>query len=101
MNYEIETTLFFDKWLKKIKDKKTRYRLDARFDRILDGNFGDHKQIAQDLFELRFFFASGLRIYYTVRNNKVVLLLKGGDKATQSNDIKQATTLLAELEELP
>lgn len=98
MSYEIETTLLFDKWLKKIKDKKTRYRLDARFDRIIDGNFGDHKQLDQNLFELRFFFGSGLRIYYTVRNKKVVLLLKGGDKTTQSNDIKQALILLTELE---
>ena len=99
MNYEIETTLIFDKWLTKIKDKKIRYRLDARFDRILCGNFGDYKQISPNLFELRFFFTSGLRIYYTVHNNKVVLLLKGGDKSTQANDIKQASALLNALEE--
>ncbi|HCH33631.1 MAG TPA: addiction module antitoxin RelB, partial [Oceanospirillaceae bacterium] len=73
MTYAIETTQAFDNWLQKIKDKKTLYRLDARFDRIIDGQFGDYKGIAQDLFELRFFFGGGLRVYYTVRNGQVVL----------------------------
>ena len=83
---------------RKSKIKKTRYRLGARFDRIIDGQFGDHKAITQDLFELRFFFGGGLRIYYTVRNGQVVLLLAGGDKDSQAKDIQKATALLEELE---
>lgn len=98
MTYTIETTQAFDNWLQKIKDKKTLYRLDARFDRIIDGQFGDYKGIAQDLFELRFFFGGGLRVYYTVRNGQVVLLLAGGDKDSQAKDIQKATALLEELE---
>ena len=98
MTYAIETTQAFDNWLQKIKDKKTLYRLDARFDRIIDGQFGDYKGIAQDLFELRFFFGGGLRVYYTVRNGQVVLLLAGGDKDSQAKDIQKATALLEELE---
>jgi len=98
MTYAIETTQAFDNWLQKIKDKKTLYRLDARFDRIIDGQFGDYKGIAQDLFELRFFFGGGLRVYYTVRNGQVVLLLAGGDKDSHAKDIQKATALLEELE---
>jgi putative addiction module killer protein len=46
MEYEIKTTQDFDKWLKKIRDKKVLHRLDVRFNRIANGNFGDAKQIA-------------------------------------------------------
>jgi len=98
VKYGIETTPVFDQWLDEIKDKKTRYRVDARVDRIVEGNFGDHKQVAHDVFELRFFFGGGLRIYYTVRNNKVVLLLSGGDKSSQRKDIKHAELILTQLE---
>jgi putative addiction module killer protein len=98
MKYEIDTTLEFDRWLKKIRDRTVRYRLLARFDRITKGNVGDAKQIATNLFELRFFFGSGYRVYYTIQNGKIVLLLCGGDKSTQSKDITLAKALLAELE---
>lgn len=101
MTYTIETTQGFNLWLQKIKDKKTRYRLDARFDRIIDGQFGDHKAITPHLFELRFFFGGGLRIYYTVRNGQVVLLLAGGNKDSQAKDIQKAAALLEELESYP
>jgi len=53
--------------------------------------------VANSLFELRFFFGPGFRIYYTLLDGKIVLLLCGGDKSTQSADIKQATILLEEL----
>ena len=97
MKYEIETTLEFDKWLRKIRDKTVLHRFDIRFNRIAKGNFGDAKQIATNLFELRFFFGSGYRIYYTVRNNKIILLLCGGNKSTQSKDIVKAKSLLSQL----
>lgn len=98
MKYEIDTTPQFDKWLKKIRDRTVRYRLLARFDRIATGNIGDAKQIATNLFELRFFFGSGYRVYYTIQNGKIILLLCGGDKSTQSKDITRAKALLTELE---
>lgn len=97
MRYEIETTQYFDEWLSKIRDKSILHRLDVRFNRITHGNFGDFKQIDTSLFELRYFFGSGYRVYYTVRNNKIVLLLCGGDKSTQSRDIAQARALLDQL----
>lgn len=97
MKYEIETTLEFDKWLKKIRDKTVLHRFDIRFNRLAKGNFGDAKQIATNLFELRFFFGSGYRVYYTIRDNKIVILLCGGDKATQNKDIAKAKRLLSQL----
>ncbi|MCF6205134.1 MAG: type II toxin-antitoxin system RelE/ParE family toxin [Methylococcaceae bacterium] len=97
MNYEIQTTITFDKWFSKIKDKSTKYRLEARLSRLSKGNFGDATPVASSLFELRFFFGSGFRIYYTLLDNKIVLLLCGGDKSSQSTDIEQAKILLTEL----
>ena len=97
MNYEIRTTAIFNKWHSKIKDKSARFRLEARLSRIAEGNFGDAKPISHNLFELRFFFGGGFRIYYTIRAGEIVLLLCGGDKSTQSSDIEQAKKLLDEL----
>ena len=97
MKYEIETTSDFDKWLNKIRDKTVLHRFDVRFNRIAKGNFGDAKRIDANLFELRFFFGSGYRVYYTIRNNTIVLLLCGGDKSTQSSDITRAKYLLSQL----
>lgn len=97
MKYEIETTLDFDNWLSKIRDKTMLHRFDVRLNRVAKGNFGDVKQIDPNLFELRFFFGSDYRIYYMVRNNKIILLLCGGDKSTQSRDKIRANNLLNRL----
>lgn len=98
MGYEIRTTNIFDKWLAGIKDKATRARVITRFDHVQNGNFGDHKSIGQNLFELRFFFGGGFRIYFTIQDDRVVFLLCGGDKSSQDKDIKKAKAVMAELE---
>jgi len=64
MKYEIVTTNIFDKWLTGVKDMKHRARIISRFDHIQLGNFGDHKKLDENLFELRFFFGPGFRIYF-------------------------------------
>lgn len=99
MKYEIETTEDFDNWFLKLKDKTVKNKLLSRIDRVKNGNFGDFKSLDINLFELRFFFGSGFRIYYTIKNGRIVFLLTGGDKSTQQNDIKNALSLLAQLEE--
>lgn len=98
MKYEITSTFFFDKWLKGLKDRTTRNKVLARIDRVQNGNFGDFKSLGNNLFELRFFFGGGLRIYYTIRNHQVVLLLNGGSKSNQSRDIEKARQMIQELE---
>lgn len=71
-----------------------RARILSRFDNIQLGNFGDHKAVAQNLFELRFFFGPGFRAYYTIENDKIVFLLCGGDKSSQRRDIDKAKTIM-------
>ncbi len=98
MKYELHSTKSFDKWFGRLKDTVTKRKILARFARAENGHFGDFKQISASLFELRFFFGGGLRIYYTIRDNRVILLLVGGDKSSQKNDIEKAKSLLDELE---
>ncbi|MCZ6579158.1 MAG: type II toxin-antitoxin system RelE/ParE family toxin [Gammaproteobacteria bacterium] len=98
MKYRIAAADSFNKWFKRLKDTAIKQRILARFARIENGNFGDFKRVDTDLFELRFFFGGGLRIYYTIRDERIVLLLKGGDKSNQDKDIQQAKQFLDELE---
>ncbi|MDR0701260.1 MAG: type II toxin-antitoxin system RelE/ParE family toxin [Azoarcus sp.] len=98
MEYTIERTEVFTAWLSGL-DKTDRQRLAVRLNRLENGNFGDHKEISENLFELRCFFGDGLRVYYTIRNATVVLLLAGGNKDTQSRSIERAREMLRELME--
>ncbi len=98
VSYEIRTTNVFDKWLRGIKSTRHRARIIGRFDRIQSGNFGDYKNLGKNLFELRFFFGSGFRAYYTIRDGEIVFLLCGGNKSTQSRDIKKARAIIGLLE---
>ncbi len=80
-------------WLLSL-DLTTRIKIIKRLERIYDDNFGDHKQIAPNLYELRFFFGKGYRIYYTIKKDTVVILLQAGDKSDQKKDIIIAKSYL-------
>jgi putative addiction module killer protein len=94
MAYVLTSTDTFDSWFKALKNKPTKNRVLARLARIEAGNFGDFKDLKQGLYELRFAFGSGLRIYYTTQNQTVVLLVSGGDKSSQQKDIIKARKLI-------
>ena len=85
-------------WLVSL-DSTTRVKIIKRLERLYDDNFGDYKQITSNLYELRFFFGKGYRIYYTIENNIVVLLLYAGDKSNQQKDIKIAQSYLQNMKE--
>ena len=99
MKYTLRSTKRYNRWFAGLKDSKTKVKILARLNRTENGNFGDFKHVSENLFELRFFFAGGLRIYYTIHNDKVILLLAGGDKSTQAKDIAKAHDLIDELED--
>lgn len=80
----------YRKWFENTRDLKTKARIEVRLSRIELGNFGDHKPVGDGIFELRFTFGSGYRVYYGLDGESVVLLLLGGDKNTQTNDIQKA-----------
>ena len=83
-------------WLKSL-DGTTRKRILLRFDRLKDGNFGDYKQLDEYLYELRFSFGSGYRVYYTFVDNTIVLLISGGDKKSQTKDIAKSQEIIKTL----
>ena len=98
MKYELNTTDVFDDWLTRL-DGSIKRRLAQRLFQVECGNFGDYKALTGNLFELRCFFGGGLRLYYSMRDNRIVLLLVGGDKSTQSRDIDRATEMLNQIGE--
>ena len=99
MKYETRKTDEFKKWLKKLKDREAAIRIARRLDSIQAGFFGDHKQLSERLFELRFLFGPGYRVYYTFSGDTVVFILAGGDKSSQAADIEKANSLLQSMEE--
>jgi putative addiction module killer protein len=80
----------FDEWFNALDDLKTQAAVDARLTRVRAGNFGDCKSVGGGVFELRMALGPGLRVYYGLRGQQVVVLLGGGDKSTQVRDIRRA-----------
>ncbi|QQV75757.1 hypothetical protein H6P87_01323 [Rickettsia tillamookensis] len=83
-------------WLEKL-ETETHSRILNRLVRLEYGIYGDHKQIKRRLYELRFFFGKGYRIYFTEKDNKIILLLNAGNKDTQSKDIEKALEIIEEV----
>ncbi|BBB08046.1 type II toxin-antitoxin system RelE/ParE family toxin [Sphingopyxis sp. EG6] len=88
----------FDKWLRALRDRSARSRIIDRLDRLAFGHAGDAKSVGDGVFELRFAFGPGYRIYYMRNGDKLILLLMGGDKDGQARDIAQAKTLAKKIE---
>ena len=80
----------FTVWLESLKNPGTRYRIVTRLDRVELGKLGDHKMLGGGIFELRFHFGPGYRVYCGKVNDRIVLLLVGGVKGAQSRDIARA-----------
>ncbi len=80
----------FTEWLNSLKDKKGADKILLRIRRIQTGNLGDHKSIADGVFELRVDSGPGYRIFFGKVENRIILLLCGGNKNSQDNDIQRA-----------
>ena len=94
--YLVKETLPFSKWLFKLKDIQGKVSIIRRVDRMKQGNFGDHKSLGENISELRITVGAGYRVYYTKHNEEIIILLVGGDKSTQANDIKKAKGMAKE-----
>jgi len=89
----------FDAWFAGLRDGATRIRLARRLERAQRGNLGDVKPVGDGVFEMREFFGPGWRLYYLARGGTLIVMLGGGDKSSQPNDIAAAKALAATLEE--
>ena len=80
----------FNEWIEKLHDPQTQRRIIVRLRRVEQGNYGDYKPLKDGVYELRFKHGSGYRVYFGEEGDTIVVLLLGGDKGTQNQDIKQA-----------
>ena len=97
--YTIKRLSEFDVWISGIKDGLTRIRLARRIDRLQRGLLGDVAPVGEGVHELREFFGPGWRIYLTERKGMLIVLLGGGEKSTQKEDIARAIALSKTLSE--
>ena len=87
----------YARWFKSSRDRKARARIDVRIRRLSLGNPGDVKAVGEGVSELRIDYGPGYRVYYTQRGQRLIVLLAGGDKPTQKQDIKRALEIARDL----
>ncbi len=94
---EIRETSIFSEWLEALRDGQARTRIQARILRLQYGNPGDVKPLGEGVSEMRIDCGPGYRVYFVRRGVKLIVLLAGGDKSTQTKDIKMALKLARNL----
>lgn len=94
---EIRETLVFSRWLESLRDRVARARIQARIIRLGLGNPGDVRSVGEGVSEMRIDYGPGYRVYFVQKGSELVILLAGGDKGTQSKDIKRAIELAQDL----
>jgi putative addiction module killer protein len=96
--YELRMTDRFRAWVGGLRDKVARKQVAARLDRLSAGNPGLRRVLGNGVWELKINAGPGFRVYYRLEGRTVVLLLCGGDKGSQSDDIALAMRISRELE---
>ena len=91
----IRQTKLYMRWFNRLRDNLVKTRIAVRIRRMQLGNVGDAKSVGDGVFELRFDFGPGYRVYYTEREGEIIVLLAGGDKSSQKQDIEKAKQLVA------
>ena len=98
--FEIIKSDTFDSWLRSLRDRQAKARIEVRIRRLSLDNPGQYRALKNGINELKIDYGPGYRVYYTFRNQTLVLLLCGGDKSTQDQDIKTALRILKQWENL-
>jgi putative addiction module killer protein len=89
----VQMTEVYRDWINSLKDRWGRARVQVRVDRLVHGNPGQHRTLTDGVCELKIDFGPGYRVYYAERGGVIIVLLAGGDKSTQQQDIKAAISL--------
>jgi putative addiction module killer protein len=93
-NIRIIETETFSRWFKKFNDLTAKTNILTRFDRVKLGHLGEVDSVGGGVFEMKFHCGAGYRVYFSRRSNgEIILLLGGGDKTSQDDDIKHAKKL--------
>ena len=96
---EIRKTKRFADWLDNLYDVRAKARILVRIERLSAGNAGDVKPVGEGVSEMRIDYGPGYRVYFTMRGSELIILLAGGDKASQTRDIKLALRLAHEIQD--
>jgi len=96
--YQIQQTDAFGNWLSGLRDMRAKARVLARLDSARLGNLGDVRTVAGGVSEMRVDVGGGYRVYFTRREGVLIILLCGGDKATQAKDIARAKRMADSIE---
>jgi len=91
--YIIQQTDTFALWLRKLRDFQAKAAIIRRLNRAAKGHLGDVKSVGNKIFEMRLAIGPGYRLYFLHRNHSILLLLCGGDKSSQKQDIEHAKQL--------
>jgi putative addiction module killer protein len=94
---EIRKTEQFAKWIDNLRDIQAKARVLVRIERLASGNAGDVKPVGEGVSEMRIDYGPGYRVYFVQRGSELIILLAGGDKSSQSRDIKAAIRLAQNL----
>jgi putative addiction module killer protein len=99
--FTVLTTEEYTSWFARLRDRVAQIRITARLKRVEQGNLGDARGLGGGVSELRIDHGPGYRLYFTRRGLEVVVLLCGGDKSTQAQDIAAAKELVIRLAQQP
>jgi putative addiction module killer protein len=91
--FEVRQTARFTAWLGGLRDRQARARILKRVDRAAEGNLGDVAPVGDGVSEMRIHHGPGYRVYFKHEGNELIMLLCGGDKSTQQDDIEEAKGL--------
>jgi putative addiction module killer protein len=91
--YRVERTEEFENWLEGLRDRRAQVHIAMRIRRIETGLLGDWKSVGEGVSEMRVNFGPGYRLYFTMRNQVIVILLCGSDKRDQHRAIRVAKDL--------
>lgn len=91
--FTVLKTEYFEKWYKRLKDSKAKVRIDMRLQHMELGTLGDVKSVGNGVFEARIHYGAGYRLYFCQKESVIIIMLVGGDKTTQQEDIEKAKVI--------
>ena len=95
--YEVQKTDEFEGWISALTDQRAIAKIVSRIERLGMGNAGDVESVGEGISEMRIHHGAGYRVYYKRTGNTIMIILCGGDKSTQAQDIKRAKEIAAQL----